>query len=448
MKRKLTIFKYKKNNNFFLLFLSVFFFSISYGQNATITIDLLGITNSLQEAQFSEVLSEDKSIVVQLPYDGQGKKNFYVVQNNVIGENLQTEYPNIKSYSVQMVDDSGIVGAVTISPYGFFANYLVGGNLIGIRPVDFTNPYIHEVEIGSNTPFPACGVTSEDQENNLPKIGSSNFETDLYKSGTTSYTNAAGEVLKRKYDMVVAATGEFTTANAYEIASGTTIMSYNGICGAGQNIPGNGTSDNYFHAASISQMTNYANSVSCQTDCPTGNYPPEVDADPCGAGTIDIPIGTPFKLLGSATDADGDALTYTWEQLDEDGAGTPTQGATLTQVSTNNGLTAGVDPLAPLFQSHPPSPDPCRYFPDLIAYKSDVNTIGTEFEVLPQVPRTLTFALTVRDCNANGGGTACELQTLNVINGGPLVVESPCAGGYMNYQLQLDLVEITLLVQV
>ena len=603
MKIKLTIFEYKQKLNCFLLLLSVFFFSISYGQNATITVDLLGITNSLQEAQFSEVLSEDKSIVVQLPYDGQGERDFYVVQNNVIGENLQLEYPNIKSYSVQMVDDSGVVGAVTISPYGFFANYLVGGNLIGIRPVDFTNPYIHEVEIGSNTPFPACGVTSEDQENNLPKIGgsnSSNFEMDIYKSGTTSYTNAAGEVLKRKYDMVVAATGEFTTANggtmasamtvitqtvncvntifnkdmaiclvlvetciftdpandvfvpvlgddepsrsrqaadqiancatmpydighvfhntdsainggitgwsgggvaglgvvcqdggcnfisgvttgackgagwsgssnnttngwcqlathefghmfgaehtfngngsggcdnniaetnAYEIASGTTIMSYNGICGAGQNIPNNGAGDNYFHAASISQMTIYANNVSCQTDCPTGNYPPEVDADPCGAGTIDIPIGTPFKLLGSATDADGDALTYTWEQLDEDGDTTLTQGATLTQVSTINGLTAGVDPLAPLFQSYPPSPDPCRYFPNFADYLNDVNTIGTEFEVLPQVPRTLTFALTVRDCNANGGGTACELQTLNVINGGPLEIDSPCAGG-------------------
>jgi len=583
---------------FSLLILNAFFFSISYGQNTTITVDLLGITNSLQEAQLSEVLSVENSIVVQLPYDGQVEKNFYVVQNNVIGEDLQLDYPNIKSYSVQMVDDPGVVGAITISPYGFFANYLVDGNLIGIRPVNFTNTNIHEVEIGNDTPFHSCGVTTDDQSINLPKIGGNNFDPNVYKSGTTSYTNAAGEVLKRKYDLVVAATGEFTIANggtmtsamteitqtvncvnsifnkdmaiclvivetciftdpgadpftpdmaggdpratqaadqidicatvpydighvfhntdsainggvtdwsgggvaglgvvcqdgvcnfssgattgpckgagwsgsfnnttngwcqlaahefghmfgaehtfngeggscmtniaggnSYEIASGTTIMSYNGICGGIQNIPGNGVGDNYFHAASILQMTNYANGQACQTDCPTGNFPPEVEADPCGAGTTDIPIGTPFKLLGSATDADGDALTYTWEQFDEDGAGTPTQGATLTQVSTINGLTAGFDPLAPLFQSHPPSSDPCRYFPDLIDYKNGANTIGTEYEVLPQVPRTLTFALTVRDCSVNGGGTSCDVQTLNVIDGGPLVIDSPCAGG-------------------
>ena len=34
--------------------------------------------------------------------------------------------------------------------------------------------------------------------------------------------------------------------------------------------------------------------------------------------TIMVPKSTPFYLNGSATDADGDALTYCWEQYDTD----------------------------------------------------------------------------------------------------------------------------------
>jgi len=216
-------------------------------------------------------------------------------------------------------------------------------------------------------------------------------------------------------------------ADAYEIASGTTIMSYNGICGASYNIPDGDLADNYFHKKSIERMTTYLSTVSCQTDCTTGNSPPVASADPCSASAITIPIGTPFKLTATATDPDGDALTYTWEQIDEDGTGANTQGATLTQTGTN-GNTAGNDPDAPLFRSYPPSSNPTRCFPDLDAYKNSVNTIGTEFEVLPQVARTMNFGLTVRDCNPSGGGVCCDTRTINVVAGGPLVVNSPCGG--------------------
>jgi len=230
-------------------------------------------------------------------------------------------------------------------------------------------------------------------------------------------------------------TNNISGGDGYEIASGNTIMSYNGICGSTYNIPDGGLSDNYFHKESIRSMTSYLgdlelNELSCQQDCATGNFPPTADADPCGAGNgIDIPIGTPFKLTATATDPNGDALTYNWEQIDEDGAGTPSQGATLTQTGNTTGLTAGNDPNAPLFRSYPPSSNPTRCFPDLAAYKNSVNTVGTEFEVLPQVARSMTFGLTVRDCNPNGGGVCCDMRTINVIAGGPLVVDSPCSGG-------------------
>ena len=66
---------------------------------------------------------------------------------------------------------------------------------------------------------------------------------------------------------------------------------------------------------------------------PTGNAIPVVD----GAGPYTIPLRTPFALTGSATDADGDALLYSWEQNDRGGAaGT----ALLNNTKTNGPLFA------------------------------------------------------------------------------------------------------------
>ncbi len=209
-------------------------------------------------------------------------------------------------------------------------------------------------------------------------------------------------------------TDNISSSNSYEIASGTTIMSYNGLCQADNNIPASGTDDNYFHTHSISQMNAYVTTGSgtCGTDGPVSNNIPVVDPRPCTASGVTIPLGTPFELTGSATDADGDALLYSWEQYDEDGAGTPTQGFI--------GATAGASTIAPLFRSYPPTSSPTRSFPSA----SDVaNGSSSDFEVLPTVARTMTFALTVRDCN---GGAVCASQTVTVDAAGPLVVNS-CA---------------------
>ena len=68
----------------------------------------------------------------------------------------------------------------------------------------------------------------------------------------------------------------------------------------------------------------------------TGDHAPVVDA-PAG---FTIPARTPFRLAGSATDADGDALTYTWEQRDLAAAPLPP--------NTDDGI-------GPIFRSFPPS---------------------------------------------------------------------------------------------
>lgn len=195
--------------------------------------------------------------------------------------------------------------------------------------------------------------------------------------------------------------GNVPQNDSYEIGSGTTIMSYNGLCSAGQNIPDGGEDDNYFHTSSIERMINYITTgtgSNCGTDNNIVNTAPTIDANPNNQ-TYTIPINTPFELTGTASDIEGDNLTYCWEQYDEDGSGTPTQGKI--------GSAAAADPLAPLFRSFPPSDSPNRSFPNLTDIL-DGNNTGLSFEALPSVDRSIIFAFTVRDNNPLGGSVVCD----------------------------------------
>lgn len=105
---------------------------------------------------------------------------------------------------------------------------------------------------------------------------------------------------------------------AFEPGSGSTIMSYAGICEDSENLQEH--SDAMFHSASIQKILNFAHlgqgfydsdgSV-CASKVPLNNVNPIVKA----GVDYTIPAGTPFILSGSATDANGNTLTYSWEQM-------------------------------------------------------------------------------------------------------------------------------------
>ncbi|WP_460557574.1 reprolysin-like metallopeptidase [Hymenobacter daeguensis] len=195
--------------------------------------------------------------------------------------------------------------------------------------------------------------------------------------------------------------GNRNGSTAMEPGSGTTIMAYAGICGADDL---QAHSDPFFHAISQDEIRAFiAGGGSCGAGSATGNTIPTANA----GADFTIPKGTPFQLTGAGTDANGDAITYDWEEMDAGGTGgAPSAAATSTS--------------AALFRSFPTKTTGVRVLPQLSAILAG-NT-GSVGETLPQVARTLNFRLTVRDNRANGGGVTSDNTVVTVSSAGPFLI--------------------------
>nr|WP_314490915.1 zinc-dependent metalloprotease family protein [uncultured Chryseobacterium sp.] len=195
-----------------------------------------------------------------------------------------------------------------------------------------------------------------------------------------------------------------------EPGSGSTIMGYAGI--TAQDIQAH--SDSFFHAISIQQITNNIKAKTCPVSTSTGNSIPTANA----GSDFTIPKSTPFMLTGTGTDANGDSLTYIWEQVDN--ASSSQTGASSAASATK---TSG-----PTFRSWVPTASPVRYFPRMASVLAGATTTaGAEItvEALPSVARTLNFRFTVRDNRAGGSGNNSDDAVITV-NGtaGPFTVSS------------------------
>jgi Metallo-peptidase family M12B Reprolysin-like/FlgD Ig-like domain/HYR domain len=188
---------------------------------------------------------------------------------------------------------------------------------------------------------------------------------------------------------------------AYEIGSGVTIMSYAGLCG-GDNVTG--AQIDVFNAGALQQISSEINgSPSCGSRTNLGNNAPVVDAGPAQT----IPRDTAFELRGSATDVDGDALTFSWEQYD--------LGPSNSQIVQTSG---------PLFRNFAPTPDSVRSFPLYTAYR---RSASTPWEFLPGVDRSMVFRLVTRD-NVFGTGSTVWSSTTVTVTGAQFSVTSPNGG--------------------
>lgn len=189
-----------------------------------------------------------------------------------------------------------------------------------------------------------------------------------------------------------------------EPGSGSTIMGYAGITGA--NVQMN--SDPYFHVRSIEQVQTYVNTQACEVATAITNTPPVVAAIPSKT----IPKGTAFVLTASATDAQNDPLTYTWEEYD-------VATTAVTNVTGNN--LAGAK-----FRSLTGSTNPTRYFPKLSLVLAGTLSSQPDWEAVSNVARTTNFRVTVRDNNPDVAAqqTAIGVQNITVGSAGPFKITS------------------------
>lgn len=225
--------------------------------------------------------------------------------------------------------------------------------------------------------------------------------------------------------------------SSIEPGSGTTLLSYGGLCTSpNYNLTGPGKDgSSYFHSHSIEEILQSdgflaVNGTTCGGLDATGNALPVANA----GVDFTLPVNTPFTLIGSATDANpSDILTYNWEQYDV--ATLDDKGALGSTIEGRGGYTAVVSTTAPLFRSYAPSTTGyTRTFPD-IAYVLNNSNAGAANagEDLPQVGRTMKFRLTVRDNKANGGGIDSDERILTVdANKGPFSVTYPNGGETIN----------------
>ncbi len=200
-------------------------------------------------------------------------------------------------------------------------------------------------------------------------------------------------------------TGGRNGLTAFEPGSGSTIMSYGGACGTDNVISGTTQADLYYHAGSIDEIGKFAKSVGCGTKQTVANIHPVVTLP--YQNNFFIPISTPFELDGSASDEDGDALTYCWEQMDA-GPEVPLESP------------AG---SCATFRSRPAGLKTNRYCPPLITVITNGFSLADQ---LPTYTRDMTFRLTARDNKLNGGGVGwADVEFKATDLAGPFLVQSP-----------------------
>ncbi|SNR41902.1 reprolysin-like metallopeptidase [Dokdonia pacifica] len=193
------------------------------------------------------------------------------------------------------------------------------------------------------------------------------------------------------------------TSVSIETGSGSSIMGYAGICAP--NVQNN--SDDYFNGVSIAEMWNNI-SAGASSSCPemssTENQAPIITP----TENFMIPISTPFVLKGNATDPEENEITYCWEQIDATPAPMPPS------PTSANG---------PLFRTLDPTVNADRYMPALSTVVA--GDLGSTWEQLPSVSRSMSFRLTIRDNATIGGATASEDMTVtSTDSAGPFIVTS------------------------
>ena len=196
-------------------------------------------------------------------------------------------------------------------------------------------------------------------------------------------------------------------STSVEPGSGSTIMAYAGVSAPNVQMH----SDPYFAKISIQEIGIFITSgATCAQQINLGNHAPVITL--VNNASAKIPKSTPFILEASATDQDGDTVTFCWEG-----------GDIVTDNTINNYEPSSTYTTGPMFRSYSPTTKGWRMFPR----KQNIldNSYGSQWEVLPSVSRNLFFTVVARDNHTGGGQSPSASLGFSVdANAGPFRVTS------------------------
>jgi len=255
--------------------------------------------------------------------------------------------------------------------------------------------------------YKGAGITS-------PATGTKNASTTYPPSGDSFDIDYVAHELGHQLGAYHTYSWYEGTGVNYEPGSGSTIMGYAGITGTDLDVQAH--SDAYFHVGSISNIqTNLAlSSKTCDIETAITNSPPVIATMP----TYTIPLNTAFALTATATDPDGDAMTYCWEQVNSSVSAIGEPWGTGAGISNNtsygSGHVLGATASGAMFRSLAPVSSPTRYFPTLATVLGGAVKNLSIWESTSSVARSTVFRITVRDLNATNPQTAFANQVVTV----------------------------------
>ena len=195
---------------------------------------------------------------------------------------------------------------------------------------------------------------------------------------------------------------------AVEPGSGSTIMSYAGICSS-NNIAT--SSDPYFNNLNLQQMRDYIESVARNGSCGTVYPLPQRKPTVSSLSSCTVLTGTSFQL--SPIGDNGEAMKYSWDRVDA-------------------GFEDIDNPQIGRFRSWKPDTSKARFFPNLnfLTYPS-LNS-QQRVEQVPLISRTMTFRVTARrlfdasaeaeELNLGQVGDFAYSDTLVTFDGSPMTI--------------------------
>ncbi|HEX8875343.1 MAG TPA: zinc-dependent metalloprotease family protein [Phycisphaerales bacterium] len=186
-----------------------------------------------------------------------------------------------------------------------------------------------------------------------------------------------------------------------EPGGGSTIMSY-----AQQCYPDNivNQAELQFHAYAIPGMVSR---VTCGTAVPTGNTAPSIVLN--YPTTVFVPRLTPLMLTCTATDAEGDPITLTWDAIN---------------LGRQTSLASGDTGLNSLFRTFLPTSQTTRVLP---RWESILGGVPSPGEITPTFGRgsqPLVFRVFARDNRVGGGGISTVDLRVGISTGVPFALRT------------------------